>query len=331
ERAGAEHREPLGELLLPAGSCSRRRRRRLGGAPGSDARRGRGVGQWQEHDRPGGDRTLSARRQGGRHRAPPWRGPRRDVRGGAAARAGAARRVRLPGPDDLAEPGDARRPAGDRGLGGAPGPSRRRRAQPGSRAPRHGGDPVSGAARRQLPAPVLRRHAPACRHRDGSCQRPRAAHRRRGDHGAGRHHAGADPGARRVAPGAARHRGRLDHPRPRRRRRDRRPGRRHVRRPHPRARHGRPHLRLPRASLHAGAAGRPAAARRTGGPPGHHPRGATGAASAATGLRLLSEVPGARGRALPDRGAAADGDRSGAPCPHLLPSAPLRHRTAGLM
>ena len=44
---------------------------------------------------------------------------------------------------------------------------------------------------RRLPAPVLRRHAAARDDRDGDGPEPGAADRRRADHGAGRHRAGA--------------------------------------------------------------------------------------------------------------------------------------------
>ena len=46
----------------------------------------------------------------------------------------------------------------------------------------------------RLSAPVLRRHAPARRDRHRAAAPSRPADRRRTDHGAGRHHPGADPG-----------------------------------------------------------------------------------------------------------------------------------------
>ena len=55
--------------------------------------------------------------------------------------------------------------------------------------------PDARAARRRLSAPVLRRHAPARDDRHGAVLQPEAADRRRADHGARRHHPGADPRA----------------------------------------------------------------------------------------------------------------------------------------
>jgi hypothetical protein len=54
------------------------------------------------------------------------------------------------------------------------------------------GIPARAAAER-LPAPVLRRHAPARDDRHGPRLRAQAAHRRRADHRARRHDPGADP------------------------------------------------------------------------------------------------------------------------------------------
>ena len=65
---------------------------------------------------------------------------------------------------------------------------RRRDAAPG----RH---PQPAAARARLSAPVLRRHAPARHDRHGAVLPAQAPDRRRADHGARRHHPGADPGA----------------------------------------------------------------------------------------------------------------------------------------
>ena len=96
------------------------------------------------------------------------------------------------------------------------------------RAGRH---PRRRRAARRLPAPVLRRHAPARDDRDGARLPARAADRRRADDRARRHDPGADPGAARRAAARARHGDRADHPRPRRRRRDRRPRGGDVRRP----------------------------------------------------------------------------------------------------
>ena len=87
----------------------------------------------------------------------------------------------------------------------------RRRAVELLAAGRHAG---SGEAGRQVPAPIVRRHVPACadRHRAGGPAA--AADRRRADVGAGRHR--ATPGARPPAAPHRRagHRGAADHPRP---------------------------------------------------------------------------------------------------------------------
>ena len=91
--------------------------------------------------------------------------------------------------------------------------------------------PVGRAPLRRVPAPALRRHAPAGRHRDRPGVRPQAALRRRAHHRPRRHRAGADP---RPAPGAAARAVHGDdprHPRPRRGRQPDRRDRGHVRRP----------------------------------------------------------------------------------------------------
>ena len=70
-----------------------------------------------------------------------------------------------------------------------------------------GPDSRAGAARAGISAPILRRHAPARDDRDGAGVPAGAVDRGRADHGARRHHPGADPGAdrraakRRSAPG----------------------------------------------------------------------------------------------------------------------------------
>ena len=135
--------------------------------------------------------------------------PRSPARSGSTARswsvaddeddARAARRQDgddLPGPAVVAAPVLHGRRPDRRGLPGA-----QRRLQGGgpasarSRCSSRVGIPNAGQAGRRLPAPVLRRHAPARHDRDGAGQRPQAAHRRRADHGARRDRAGADPRA----------------------------------------------------------------------------------------------------------------------------------------
>ena len=82
----------------------------------------------------------------------------------------------------------------------------------------------------RLPAPALRRHAPARDDRDGGRLRPEGADRRRADHRARRHDPGRHPRRAAGAARPARHQHRADHPRPRRGRRPRRPGGGDVRR-----------------------------------------------------------------------------------------------------
>ena len=108
----------------------------------------------------------------------------------------------------------------------------------------------SRRARASVPAPVLGRHAPARRDRDGDGGPPQADHRRRADDRARRHGAGAGAVAARRAPGRDRRRGHADHPRSRRDRRGRAPGGRDVWRPHRGNRAGRRHLRAAAPSLH---------------------------------------------------------------------------------
>ena len=83
---------------------------------------------------------------------------------------------------------------------------------------------------RQLPARDVGRHAPAGRHRDRDGEQPGRDHRRRADHGSGRHRAGPGAGGARGGACGDRRRAGSDHPRPRRDRRARRPHLRHVRR-----------------------------------------------------------------------------------------------------
>ena len=76
---------------------------------------------------------------------------------------------------------------------------------------------------RQLPAPVLRRHAPARNDRHGADQRTATVDRRRTHHRAGRHHSGANPGTAGFNTKEARYRHRIYQSRPRRRGGHRRP------------------------------------------------------------------------------------------------------------
>ena len=106
------------------------------------------------------------------------------------------------------------------------------------------GDAVGAPARarahdRRLSAPALRRAAPAHHDRGRAGARSGAADRRRADHRARRHHAGADPEADQGAARAAQHRRAVHHARFRRGRRGRAPRRGDAARPRGRAGHDR--------------------------------------------------------------------------------------------
>lgn len=221
----------------------------------------------------------------GRDGTPPAHGTRRRLhprrRPGTRRRAGEGapedprqgHRDDLPGADDLAEPGAHHRPADRRGAPQAPGPE----PQGGQGAirgtPRPGRHPRPAQPDRRVPAPAVRRHAPARHDRDRGRLRPGSPHRRRTDHRSRRHRAGRHSRSPPVAARTARHRDRPGHPRPRRRRRRGRPGPRDVRRalrrrgPRPRrVRHGPApvHPRAPRS--------RPASRRRGQAPAARDPR-----------------------------------------------------------
>ena len=130
------------------------------------------------------------------------------------------------------------------GLTGAAGP------RPHPRPPDPGRHPRPRGAARRLPAPALRRPAPAGDDRHGAGQRPRHPDRRRADHRARRDHPGPDPRpARRGAEGRG-HGDAVHHPQPRHRPPHRRPRRGDAGRRDRRDRPDRADLRRPRASLH---------------------------------------------------------------------------------
>ena len=243
------------------------------------------------------------------------------------AAAGAARfrdRHDLPGPDERAEPGaHGRRPA----RGGLPGPPRR--VPPGCPLPggggaAAGGHPAAGAAGRPVPARVLRRHAPARRHRDGRHQRPAPARRGRAHDRARRHRAGPDPGDPPGGPGTDRRGDHDDHPRPGGGRGPRRPGAGDVRRNGGGVRPGGRGVRRAADAVHprparlgaASRAGRPAADAR--------PRRAAVAAAPAPRVHVRPAVPAGR-RGLP--GGRAGAARHGPPGPsRALPPLAGRRR-----
>ena len=98
-----------------------------------------------------------------------------------------------------------------------------RRAQAHPRTADPGRHPRPGEPAQELSAPAVRRPAPARDDRDGARQRAGPADRRRADHRARRHRAGADPQAAQGDAGPARHGDAVHHPRPRHRAQDRRP------------------------------------------------------------------------------------------------------------
>ena len=161
----------------------------------------------------------------------------------------------LPGPDDLAQSGAHHRHPDHRDAAGASRHGRRRR--------RGGAAPScwrrSASRRRSSGCGNIRTSSPAaCAsgwRSPSRWLRAQAADRRRADHGARRHGAGADPrpaGARAAAPP---HGDDPDHPRSRRRRRPHRRGGGDVCRPGRRARADADAVRRDAHALHRGAAG----------------------------------------------------------------------------
>ncbi len=180
--------------------------------------------------------------------------PAASSREGASDRPGGRDLDDLPGRPELAQPGvpggladrrDVPHPQGHEPLG---------RVGAGRAAHGAGQDPRGQGARQGLPAPVLRRHAPAHHDRDGDRLDP-SAHRRRADHRPRRHRAGADHGAAQGAAGGVGHGPDPDHPRPGRGRRRRRPDRGHVRRAHRRERRRPRPVQPPGPRVHQGPAG----------------------------------------------------------------------------
>ena len=159
---------------------------------------------------------------------------------------------------------------------------------------------LTAARRREIPARVLRRPAPAHLHRPRPGQRARLPGLRRTHQRAGRLGPGADPQPDARPAAAPRPDLPVHQPQPGRGPPHGRPARRDVSRPHRRAGPGRGHLPHPPPSLHAAAAGRDP--RPGAGRPRPHPgwRRATQPDRAAAGLRLPSPLPACQ-RALPDR------------------------------
>ena len=128
-------------------------------------------------------------------------GPRRarDERARLARNARRRRHHGVPGADDLAQPAPHHR-AADRRDHRAARRARRLDARARRRAARGGRHRRPRRAARRLSPPALRRPAPARDDRDGARQPPGPVHRRRADHRARRHRAGADSqAARRIS------------------------------------------------------------------------------------------------------------------------------------
>ena len=125
----------------------------------------------------------------------------------------------LPGPDDVAQPGDEDRPADHRVAQLPPRACRSRTRRPPPNAPARRRHPRARPPARGVPAPALRRHAPARHDRHRPRLRAHAAVRRRAHHGARRHRAGADPRPAGRSSSRPQHVDDPRHPRPRRRRR----------------------------------------------------------------------------------------------------------------
>ncbi len=141
----------------------------------------------------------------------------------------------VPGPDDLAQPGDAHRQP-DHGVVALP--LRRDegvRGGDGARAARLGRYSRSRAPAARVPAPTLGRDAPARHDRDRARVWPEAPLRRRTHDRARRHRAGPDPRSAPAAAAGAFHGHGAGHARPRCRRGPHRRHRGDVRGPHRRA------------------------------------------------------------------------------------------------
>ena len=162
--------------------------------------------------------------------------PARHVRRRAPGDQRQADRDDLPGPAQPPEPGLYRRLAAQGGDAGARHDPRRGRGA-GPRAPAPRRHPRARRRARQVPAPVLRRPAPADHDRHGAGDEARHHHRRRADDRARRHRAGRGAEAARGAAGRDGPRARPHHPRSRRRRRGGRPGGGDERRRDRRGRH----------------------------------------------------------------------------------------------
>ena len=180
-------------------------------------------------------------------------------------------------------------------------------------------------ARRRLPASAVGRHAPAGDAGRGAGLQAAAGHRRRADHRARRHRAGADPRPAARDEADLRSVAAAHHPRPRRHRRSGRPRRRDVRRAHRRGRAGAGDLPGAGPSLHARAAGLDSARARRRAADGHRGHGAEPDRPAAR-LRVRAALPRPAAGVRPRRAARGD-RRPTAIAPAACCTCPRRRRT----
>ena len=173
------------------------------------------------------------------------------VRRGDARPAGPDLAMIFQDPLQLAQPGRPDRPPGGRGARAAQGHVAQGAMAGGPEMLDKVGIPDPNRRLEGLPAPDVRRHAPARPHRHGPGVRAAPAHRRRADDRPRRDDPGADPDTPQEPRRGDRHRPDHDHARPRRRRRALRRGQRPLRRAHRRARRAAPALRAPAPPLHA--------------------------------------------------------------------------------
>ena len=151
---------------------------------------------------------------------------------------------------DLAQPAAHHRAADRRGAEDSPRPLQQRGTSARARPAQQGRHRGPEGPPQFLPAPALRRPAPAGDDRHGARQRARPAHRRRADDGARRDHPGADPRSAAQAQIRVQHGHAADHPRSRHRAQDGGPGLRHDQWRDRRARRDARHLRFAAASLY---------------------------------------------------------------------------------
>src|SRR5882757_5577078 len=236
--------------------------------------------------------------------------PRRPAGGGAASAARAGARRGLPGPDDLAQSRAHHRHPDHRDAAGPSRHGRGRRCRAQRRAFGGSRHPGAGSAIAAISPSALRRHAPKGGDRHRAQLRAQAPDRRRADHGARRHGAGADPrpvGARAAAPP---HGDDPDHARSRRRRRPHRRGGRDVCRTRRRARADAASVQPHAHALHRGAVGRDPQARFAAAHALARDRRPAARSDAAAGRLFVRAALPLRRRALPVGQAAAG--RSGA-------------------